>query len=959
MSLEKVNAKIDYKKWAMIGGGAACTLGLGYFMYQKMFGGDGTHHSCGNVLKSKKNGLDEKLAQIRKKQVKKSVTYNLFLQFDKTTEKFRGKVKISFNTIEMNESVVDFAGQPSYGEDIFLDYAGTILKGTVNDAHQIDEAYIEKNRNGHLFKIDKKFLRSGSNIIILDFESDFSRNGEGMSHVFDEKNNENYIFTWFETYGAHTCFPCFDQLDIKGTFDLMIRHPKTWKAISNCKKKTQANTNKFFETASQEITASDPSDGITTFLSTKIIPIYSFTINCGDFESIVCPKRHNNTVQISIHCRRSTLKLFKENKDWMFESILFGLKTQEQLCGGFKYNFSKCDFIFTPNVGDFYTACENPGCITFKDDIFLNSNETYFRKALQGVIWHELGHMWYGIVVTNTWWGETWLKEAFADYLAYQTEGKYEELKLGDGKMKESDFYLNTTGKHLFAGFRAVGSQQTEMEAINHRSVSFDPKDAMYGNLGYGSYVYGKSVTAQNELFELLGGGVQFLNEFSQIILEQYKFSDLNSEQWIDVIYKTVEKIGVQNTLIDEGTDLSYIVRSYFDAPGFDTIDVQLNHNILNITQTPCLKNKFKTHCIYVSVYNKNCEKLNEIKVQVKPQALTTVEFKIPESKNSEGPLLVIPNSQFSAYVNCAFSEDDRKFFRANVAKLDKEALNVFLHYDFTAMLAGTLDAYEYAQEVLEVIATNPNYFLSHYCIRHLSVAVGHIKKDNEINFKELAKKTLEPLLESFNANQRFDVFHYLLAWSPNNETTKRIADKLMNDEKHSKMWLSLHSNKMYGLCKRFAVTNIFDSAQSKKALARLKEVSPKHYEALMCCQKVKNEYSKDQLNELWCEFRTKKFHSKDALKDREMMAAFVARSEELPFDYFEEFMTMIPEYLIDNELFDNISFMTLCPNCPDKKKLRDRLLKVYNDPEMNFSHKWLLRSRISSLDCQLRIKKE
>ena len=41
-----------------------------------------------------------------------------------------------------------------------------------------------------------------------------------------------------------------------------------------------------------------------------------------------------------------------------------------------------------------------------------------------------MGHMWYGCVITNSWWNQTWLKEAWADFLGfYSYRSAYNSLK--------------------------------------------------------------------------------------------------------------------------------------------------------------------------------------------------------------------------------------------------------------------------------------------------------------------------------------------------------------------------------------------------------------------------------------------------------------------------------------------------------------------------------------------------
>merc|ERR1719264_966696 len=123
------------------------------------------------------------------------------------------------------------------------------------------------------------------------------------------------------------------------------------------------------------------------------------------------------------------LPKMKKFSDLLFEIILFGLKVQETITAT-KYAFSKFDLIFTPPVGEFYSACENPGMISFKDAV-LSCTSNMMHKLLQSIVWHEMGHMWYAVIITNTWWSETWIKEAFADWLAWHTCNAWWEAKLG------------------------------------------------------------------------------------------------------------------------------------------------------------------------------------------------------------------------------------------------------------------------------------------------------------------------------------------------------------------------------------------------------------------------------------------------------------------------------------------------------------------------------------------------
>ena len=62
-------------------------------------------------------------------------------------------------------------------------------------------------------------------------------------------------------------------------------------------------------------------------------------------------------------------------------------------------------------------AMENAGCVTHNEDYVFRSrvpDASYERRAV--TILHEMAHMWFGDLVTMTWWDDLWLNESFAEW---------------------------------------------------------------------------------------------------------------------------------------------------------------------------------------------------------------------------------------------------------------------------------------------------------------------------------------------------------------------------------------------------------------------------------------------------------------------------------------------------------------------------------------------------------------
>ncbi|MEV0948501.1 aminopeptidase N [Rhodococcus sp. NPDC049939] len=235
------------------------------------------------------------------------------------------------------------------------------------------------------------------NELVVEADCEYSHTGEGLHRFVDPTDGAVYLYTQFETADAKRMFACFDQPDLKATFDVHVTAPVDWKVISN---------SATVDTASVE-------PGRHVFSTTPKLSTYLVALVAGPYaEWTDTYSDEHGTIPLGIYCRASlgehmdAERLFTETKQgFEFYHRNFGTP----------YAFGKYDQLFVPefNAG----AMENAGAVTFLEDYVFRSKVTrasYERRA--ETVLHEMAHMWFGDLVTMRWWDDLWLNESFATF---------------------------------------------------------------------------------------------------------------------------------------------------------------------------------------------------------------------------------------------------------------------------------------------------------------------------------------------------------------------------------------------------------------------------------------------------------------------------------------------------------------------------------------------------------------
>jgi aminopeptidase N len=237
---------------------------------------------------------------------------------------------------------------------------------------------------------------AGDNELTVRAECAYSRSGEGLHRFTDPADKGVYLYSDLETFDAHRIYACFDQPDLKATFEFTVLCPDTWQAISNM---------------AQDEPARPAGPGVQRwhFPPTPRMSTYITHISAGPYA--VARSEHDG-IPLGIYCRQSLAGYL--DADEIFRVTAQGFDFFHSAFG-VRYPFGKYDQLFVPEYKA--GAMENAGAVTFLEDYIFRSRVTDTRhEARAETILHEMAHMWFGDLVTMRWWDDLWLNESFATW---------------------------------------------------------------------------------------------------------------------------------------------------------------------------------------------------------------------------------------------------------------------------------------------------------------------------------------------------------------------------------------------------------------------------------------------------------------------------------------------------------------------------------------------------------------
>ena len=286
-------------------------------------------------------------------------------------------------------------------------------------------------------------------------------------------------------------FPCFDQPDLKARFTLDLDHPAKWTVIGNGVPISENSTQ-------------------TQFAETRPISTYLFAFAAGPFAAI----HSADSASPALYVRKSQVERAEQEAPQVQQMVARGVAYFSDYFAQ-PFPFPKYDLVLIPGFP--FGGMEHAGATFLNEDsILFRSTPTasdYFRRNT--LVLHETCHQWFGDLVTMRWFDDLWLKEGFAQYMAYKALAQLEPA--------------SNPWKHFSEDIKplAYGIDETQGTTPIFQNIA-NLRDA---KSAYGAIVYQKAPAILKQLNFFLGDET-FRNGL-RIYLKEHAYANA---EWADLI---------------------------------------------------------------------------------------------------------------------------------------------------------------------------------------------------------------------------------------------------------------------------------------------------------------------------------------------------------------------------------------------------------------------------------------
>lgn len=448
-------------------------------------------------------------------------------------------ITMHINDIIIHEKEVKVTNANDEGSQVIA-----VMSHTYNEKKQIYTIKVDDLlKKGELYNIRIKFTGN-----LNDLLQGFYR----ISYIdYTNKRIAWMAATQFSPTDARRAFPCLDEPAMKATFTISLARTKNMTSRSNMMIKEQTAIDgmedwvwdHYYETPKMS----------TYLVAMMVSDLQPFHVSTDS-------SRTKSNTSFSVWTRREALEQTRYAGK-IGPSILEYFEKYFEI----PYPLPKLDMVALPDFG--FQAMENWGLITFRESSLL-FDEKYStiksQRQISSVISHELGHQWFGNLVTPNWWDDLWLKEGFATYTEY----------LGVQHVQPSWNYLDEFVIDAIHESFAVDSLKSShpiyipVEQTEQIRQIFDPI----------SYKKGASVIRM--LNNVLGEHTFKMGLINYLNAKKY------SNSYHDYLWEELTKQAHNDGTLDKSLTLKQIMDSWILQTGYPVINVTRNYDTNSATIT-------------------------------------------------------------------------------------------------------------------------------------------------------------------------------------------------------------------------------------------------------------------------------------------------------------------------------------------------------------------------------------
>ena len=503
--------------------------------------------------------------------------------------------------------------------ETFVDYLGKAVHSVRVNGEEVENTF----DGGRVYLSN---LPVGEELTVeIAGSSYYSRTGQGLHRMHDQADGTTYLYSHLEPSDARRIFPCFDQPDLKASYEVHLTGPEGWELLSN----------------QPEVNREEAADGNVTvhFAETPLLSTYLTSFAAGPYvekHSTWTAPDGSLDVELRAFARASMAEYLD---DEILQVTAQGMDFFHNNYG-YPYPWGKYDSIFVPeyNLG----AMENPGLVTFTEHYLFRSAATRAQHAGRtNTILHEMSHMWFGDLVTPQWWDDLWLKESFAEFMG------------ADASVNATEY---TEAWVNFAGQRKNWAYLQDQLPTTH-PIKAEIPDVDAARQNFDGITYAKGAAVLKQLVHYVGRENFYAG--ARDYFQEHAFGAATFEDLLKALKKHTDR------------DLDTWSTAWLRTSGPDTLTPELHTDgdtIHELAITVEAEDTTRPHRLNLALFDDSLTKYATLDVDLEGERTI-----LDEVSGLQAPALLLLNDGDHTYAKVRFDETSLETIRTRLSEVPDE----------------------------------------------------------------------------------------------------------------------------------------------------------------------------------------------------------------------------------------------------------------------------------------------